>query len=64
MVDWLIALICVFGYAIMAGVTGGIAHRVDNGTYYDFDVSMALFWPVGILIVIGIAIYKWIGGIK
>ena len=62
--DWLIALICVVVYAIMWGVTAGLAHRVDDGTYYDFDICVGMVWPIGILMVLGIAIYKWIGGIK
>ena len=62
MAGWLIALIVVFSYSILAGVTGGFAKRMDWSV--DICLTLAMFSPIGIFIVLIGIIWRWCEGAK
>jgi len=62
MSPYLIAMLVILGYVVLAGVTGGLADRMGWG----FDVAITLSWlcPVGIWFVIVGIIWRWVSGDK
>ena len=62
MAGWVIVLIIAFSYSILAGVSGGIAERMNWG--WDVALTLALFAPLGIFIVLIGIIWRWCEGIK
>ena len=62
MASWLIALIVVFSYSILAGVTGGLAERMNWG--WDVALTLAMFSPIGIFIILIGIIWRWCEGVK
>lgn len=54
----LITFLCIFGYIILAGITGGLCVRL--GWIYDCCITLAAFCPVGIILVLIAIIWRWV----
>jgi len=62
MATWLIVLITVFGYIILAGLTGGWAERM--GMDDDCVMTLSVFAPIGIIFILIGMIWRFAAGNK